>query len=279
MALLQTFRRAIGPALFALLLAQTAAAAVAELTQDDINFRKEVYVNKKGAKMPYRLFVPFGYDSSKNYPLLLWLHGGTGRGEDNVKQITRQNEIATHFWTKSDVQAQFPVFVLVPQCPSGEIWADPEINQPSKALEMALEILSKVENEFAIDPDRVYIAGQSMGGSGVWSLLQVYPDKWAAAMVLSAFDNFTNVQAISRVPLWVFQGDADQSVPVDLVRQMMKQLKKASANARYTEYHKTDHEVWNRVFTEPDLLPWLVAQKRGAPAGSQLGSGASPVKR
>jgi len=153
MPLLKTFRRAIGPALFVFLLGQTAAATAVDLTQDDISFRKEVYVNKKGARMPYRLFVPLGYDSSKNYPLLLWLHGGTGRGEDNVKQITRQNELGTHFWIKSDVQAQFPVFVLVPQCPSSDIWADPEINQPSKALEMALEILGKVESEFAIDPD------------------------------------------------------------------------------------------------------------------------------
>jgi predicted peptidase len=272
---LQSFQRAGVLFLFALLLAQTGAAA--DLTQDDINFRKETYVNKKGAKMPYRLFVPLGYDSSKSYPLLLWLHGGTGRGDDNIKQITRQNENGTHFWTKSDVQAQFPVFVLAPQCPANDIWADPEINQPSSALEIALEILTKVESEFAIDPDRVYIGGQSMGGSGVWSLLQAYPNKWAAALVLSAYDNFTNVPAISRVPLWVFQGDADQSVPVDLVRQMMQQLKKAHANLRYTEYHKIDHEVWNRAFAEPNLLPWLIAQKRGAPAGSQLGSGASLV--
>ncbi len=278
MPALQSFLRAGILFFFALLLARTAAAAM-DLTQDDINFRKEVYVNKKGAKMPYRLFVPLGYDSSKSYPLLLWLHGGTGRGDDNIKQITRQNENGTHFWIKSDVQGQFPVFVLAPQCPMSDIWADPEINQPSKALEMALEILNKVESEFAIDPDRVYIAGQSMGGSGVWSLLQMYPDKWAAALVLSAFDNFTNVPAITRVPLWVFQGDADQSVPVDLVRQMMKQLKKVHANLRYTEYHKTDHEVWNRAFAEPGLVSWLSSQKRGAPPGSQLGSGASPVKR
>jgi hypothetical protein len=26
-----------------------------ELTQDDIDFRKEVYVNKKGDRLPYRL--------------------------------------------------------------------------------------------------------------------------------------------------------------------------------------------------------------------------------
>ena len=38
-----------------------AIAAAADLTQDDIDFRKEVYVNKKGDRLPYRLFVPLGY--------------------------------------------------------------------------------------------------------------------------------------------------------------------------------------------------------------------------
>jgi hypothetical protein len=55
---------------------------------------------------------------------------------------------------------------------------------------------------------------------------------------------------------------------------MMKQLNKAHANLRYTEYRKADHEVWNKAFAEPDLLPWLSSQKRGQAAGGQLGSGA-----
>jgi predicted esterase len=85
---------------------------------------------------------------------------------------------------------------------------------------------------------------------------------------------------ITHIPLWVFQGDADQTVPVNLVREMMTLLKKLHANLRYTEYHKTDHEVWNRAFAEPNLLPWLSGQTRGQPAPSaqgQLGSSTSPV--
>jgi predicted peptidase len=136
-----------------------------------------------------------------------------------------------------------------------------------------MEVLAKVEREFSIDPDRVYIVGQSMGGLGVWSLSQNYPEKWAGAIVLAAYDNFTNPVAISRIPVWVFQGDADQTVPVDLVREMTKQLKKVHANLRYSEYHKVDHEVWNKAFAEPELVPWLASQKRGQTVPSQVGSG------
>jgi predicted peptidase len=251
-------------------------AAGAELTKDDIDFRKDLYVSKNKQHLSYRLFVPLGYDANRKYPLLLWLHGADGRGSDNVKQLTHKNVLGTHFWITSDAQAKFPAFVLVPQCPSGESWAEPEFNQPSKWLLLTMEVLAKIKKDFSIDPERVYIAGQSMGGLGVWSLLQIYKGQWAGAIVMSAYDIFSDVPAITQTPLWVFQGDEDQSVPVTMVREMMRQLKKANANLRYTEYHKTDHEVWNRAFAEPDLLTWISSQKRTAQPGSQLGSGAAP---
>lgn len=254
-------------------------AANPELTQDDIDFRKEVYVNKKGDRLPYRLFVPLGYVKDRKYPLLLWLHSGEGRGSDNIRQLTKENQLATHFWINKDVQATFPVFLLVPQCASGENWAEPELNQPGKSLQLTMEFLGKLQAEFPIDPDRVYVGGQAMGGLGVWSLLQKYPGMWAGALIMSAYDNFTDVDAIAHTPLWVFQGEQDDSVPVTMVRDMMLQLKKAHANVRYTEYRKGDHAVWKKAFTEPDLVSWLSAQRRSTPSGSQVGSGTAPSNR
>jgi predicted esterase len=70
------------------------------------------------------------------------------------------------------------------------------------------------------------------------------------------------VRGIARVPLWIFQGDADMVVPVVLVRQMVKDLKKSGAQPRYSEYHGVGHEVWEKAFAEPDLVPWIAAQKR-----------------
>jgi len=50
---------------------------------------------------------------------------------------------------------------------------------------------------------------------------------------------------------------------VDLVREMMKQLKKLNANLPYSEYHNEDHDVWNRAFAEPELVAWLPSRRRG----------------
>ena len=247
--------------------------AAANEAADNLAFRKEVYVSKKNARLPYRLFVPPGYQSTGQYPLVFWLHGTDGRGSDNIRQISRENEVGSHFWISDAVQSNFPVFVFAPQCPAQKDWAEPEFNQPSEWLVLAMEALTKVEKDYSIDRDRLYLVGQSMGGLAAWSLLQNYRGKWAAAIIMSAYDTFSDIPAITRVPLWVFQGDDDQSVPVTMVRSMMLELKKAQANVRYTEYHRIHRQVWTKAFSEPDLLPWLSAQKRSAPVGGQVGTG------
>jgi predicted peptidase len=237
------------------------AAAMAS-QKDDLGFRKRTYTDEKGEQMPYRFFVPTNYDSQQKYPLIFWLHGAAGRGFDNTAQIAGGNEQGAHYWTTKANQAQLPAFVLAPQCPEDHFWSEPELNEMSPQLHMALDILAVVQKEFSIDPDRIYLAGQSMGGVGVWALLQSLPDRWAAALVLCAYDNLTNTRGIARLPLWVFQGDADLVVPASLVRQMVKALKKAGGQPRYSEYHNVGHDVWRSAFAEPDLVPWLASQKR-----------------
>jgi predicted peptidase len=235
------------------------------VVKEEPPFRKKTFTEKDGAKMPYRLFIPPHYDSAKKYPLILWFHGGSGRGSNNESQISAGNEKGTHLWTTPENQAAFPAFVLAPQCPQNENWSDPELNQVAAPLQSALNILALIQKDYPIDPDRVYLAGQSMGGLAVWALLQKYPEQWAGAIVVASYDNFTNVRALTRVPLWIFQGEDDSTVPVETVREMVKQLKKAGGSPRYSEFRNTGHDVWNQAFADPQLVPWLSAQKRTTP--------------
>jgi predicted peptidase len=135
-----------------------------------------------------------------------------------------------------------------------------------------------VEKLVAIDPDRIYVVGQRMGGLGVWSLLQAHPgEKWAAEEVLAGYDSFTAPMSISRIPSWVFQGHADRSVPVDLVRKMMKHLKKLKRQLALPGIPQRGSRCVNRAFAEPELVPWLPSRRRGRPAEGQVGTGAAPA--
>ena len=68
-------------------------------------FLTKIHKNSRGETMPYRLFVPHP-NKQKKYPLVLWLHGGAGRGKDNVKQISGGNTIGSHVWTQPENQSR-----------------------------------------------------------------------------------------------------------------------------------------------------------------------------
>src|SRR5882757_5485897 len=44
-----------------------------------------------GESLPYRLLVPANYDRVKKYPLIVFLHGSGGLGNDNLKQLQLGN--------------------------------------------------------------------------------------------------------------------------------------------------------------------------------------------
>src|SRR2546425_11251163 len=77
-------------------------------------FIARTYRNESRQSMPYRLFVPPSYDKEKQYPLVLWLHGAGGAGSDNLAQISEDQILGTHTWTRPQNQSRYPTFVLVP---------------------------------------------------------------------------------------------------------------------------------------------------------------------
>jgi predicted peptidase len=229
-------------------------------------FEAKIY-ERDGKRMPYRLFVPANYDKNKKYPLVLWLHGGAGRGSDNEKQIIGGNALGATLWTTPENQAKNPAFVLAPQCPPGESWSainDAEM-KPSKHLETVVELLRDLQKQYGgIDADRLYVAGQSLGGYGAWALIAEYPGMFAAAIPLCGGGNAARAKNLVNVSIWAFHGDEDAAVDVKESRKMIEAVRKAGGSPKYTEYKGVGHAVWLRAFAEPELLPWLFAQKRKA---------------
>lgn len=231
-------------------------------TAPEAGFQARSYRSPTGEKMLYRLFVPPGYDPAKKYPLVLWLHNAMARGSDNLLQISASNFLGTHTWTTPENQARFPAFALAPQVSDTKMWARPHANTPPVSIRLALEILDAVEKEYAIDLDRVYVAGQSMGGEGAWMTLAVAPGRFAAAVVLCGYSDPWVIERVAKVPVWIFQGEADDITTVEHAREWVVALRQAGGSPKYTEYPGVGHYVWEKAFTEPDLVPWLAAQHR-----------------
>jgi predicted peptidase len=213
-----------------------------------------------GTVMPYRLFVPQGYSPNNKYPLVIWLHGAGSAGTDNLGQISLDNRLGTHFWARPENQEKHPAFVLAPQSPGG--WDDNSSGSLSKELKLVLEILEVVRKNYSIDAERLYIAGQSNGGIGAWGLITKKPGLFAAAVPLCGAGNPKLAFRAARTAVWAFQGEKDDVIPPEFSRTMISAIKRAGGNPRYTEYKGVGHEIWERVFKEPELEDWLFAQHK-----------------
>jgi predicted peptidase len=220
------------------------------------------YHSKSGETMRYRLFVPPGYDAAMKRPLVLWLHNAAARGSDNLLQISGSDFLGSHIWITGGNLEKYHAFVLAPQVTDTKGWSRPHANTPPVAIRLALEILDKVEKDYAIDTSRVYVAGESMGGEGVWRALSIDPERFAAAIALCGYGETWQVARVAKVPVWVFQGDADPLVPVERARQWVADLRKAGGVPKYSEYPGIAHNVWDVAFSEPGLVDWLMSQER-----------------
>jgi predicted peptidase len=228
----------------------------------------EARVYKSDLTMPYRLFRPA---ASGKLPLVMYLHGSGGLGDDNQKQLELGNVFGTRVWLLPENQKQFPSYVVVPQTNSG--WVHYDLSQEEQGIvgllpglgdgaRLALEIVALLSREFAIDERRIYVTGQSMGGAGVWHMMAQRPELFAAAVACCGSQTAEDPAASLGTPVWNFHGAADQSVPVSLSRERIAALRKAGGHPLYTEYAGVDHNVWQWAYTEPELVKWMFAQRR-----------------
>ena len=232
------------------------------------DFEALVHTGRDGAKMPYRLTKPEGYDKAKKYPLVLILHGWGERGTDNKKQLSQFGPA----FAKPEVRKKFPAFVVVPQANGSWIQGPvfdkpiPLSPKPTKNLTLAVEIIDALSKQEAVDADRLYLMGYSNGACGVWELLERYPRRWAAAVPMAGAGDPAKVTAAKQVPIWAFHGANDKTIPLERMDELTTALRKAGGSPLYTIVAKGQHwDAKGRGLAEPNLLPWLFAQKRGRP--------------
>jgi predicted peptidase len=236
---------------------------------DGLDKKFDARTHKSDWAMPYRLFRP---EAAGKVPLVMYLHGSGGLGDDNLKQLGLGNIFGTRVWLLPENQKRFPCYVVAPQTDRG--WIKYDFSQqdagPAKELpgfgdgaRLAVEIVDHLLREFAIDERRVYVMGQSMGGAGTWNVIANRPRFFAAAVICcGSASSETGSEAIE-TPLWSFHGDADKTVAVALSRERMAARRKAGGRPLYTEYPGVDHNVWLWTFTEPALVDWMFSQRRG----------------
>ncbi|MBZ0288568.1 MAG: prolyl oligopeptidase family serine peptidase, partial [Anaerolineae bacterium] len=191
-------------------------------------------------KLDYLLYLPKDYGNSeagaKLWPLILFLHGmgERGNGGEELERV-KKHGIARIV----DEQPDFPFIAVSPQCPSTSWWAF-----ETEALKALLDsILAK----YAVDPDRVYLTGLSMGGYGAWALGIQHPDVFAAVAPICGGGEPEKVCALKNVPVWAFHGDADMAVQISESVKMVEALQACGGDVKFTVYPGVEHDSWTQT--------------------------------
>ncbi len=222
------------------------------------------FVATNGFTLSYRLYAP-PLEAGRRYPLLLHFHGAGSWGDDNTAQLGQARRL---------VRRDCPAFILAPKTVKPMKWVDLDWRktahrqpaQPSPALAAVHTLVLRLLAEHPeIDASRVYANGQSMGGYGTWDMITRYPELFAAAVPVCGGGDVSQMPRLRRMPIWVFHGARDTTVPVANSRELVEALRRAgNESVRYTEYPDVAHAAWEPAYRDEALFRWLFAQRKNA---------------
>ena len=229
----------------------------------------------------YQVYVPADHPRATSWPVIVDLHGNGAQGTDALLPTARglADQIRQN-------RSRFPAVVVFPQAAVGKRWFDAEME------DLVIAELDRTMSEFGGDPARVYLTGFSMGGTGVYRIAYRWPTRFAGLVAVAgrvdssgaasysdqdkeadrqanrfvrATDPFAALAAkIAHVPIRIFHGGADETVPVEQSRRLAAALKAAGAKSlRYDEYAGADHVgAAVKAYGDEGLFTWLFAQRQ-----------------
>jgi predicted peptidase len=212
-----------------------------------LNFKAVV---EKRVDLRYNLYLPQGYgeDPEKQWPLILFLHGAGERGND--LEMVKYHGLNKMLLGRPD----FPFILVSPLCAEESWWTE--------HLDGLDALLDAVIDTLAVDEDRVYLTGLSMGGQGAWHLAIRYPERFAAIAPICGWGQTYLACNLKDVPIWAFHGGQDRTVPPAQSEQMVAAVNKCGGNAKLTIYPEAGHDSWTATFSSPELYAWFLEHSR-----------------
>ncbi len=231
------------------------------------SFAQQVFKTTSKSVIGYLEYLPDGYNSnSKDYPLVIFLHGKGEKGPNSTdpKKLKEGEAKLAKLGPPMHVRkgTKFPFILISPQLKS---------NYGGWPTSYVMEVLEHVQKTLRVDKSRIYITGLSMGGYGTWTMIQQYPEIFAAAAPVCGGGSTSKAKAIAdeNLPVWAFHGDADNVVPYSRSVDMVNAINNYNPNprAKLSIYKGVKHDAWERAYRpdhsvhNPNVYEWFMSYK------------------
>lgn len=211
---------------------------------------------------PLAAYVPPGYDPHKPTSLVMFLHGRT---------CSENTPIALP-WLQAAANSTGSI-VVAPYARGDSQYVDPAPSDVYAALAVA-------EKAFNVDKSRVYLAGHSMGGYGVFIVAPLRPQTWAG--VLAASGGMTTetmpaaLRGLQNIPVYLVVGSDDPIVPPGYMRQNVDLLSKSGIETHYYEQPHGLHAIGSMSQEFEQAWRDMLSRPRGPSPAQQTGAGQLP---
>ncbi len=200
----------------------------------------------------YWLYTP--ENPAANMPLIVYLHGGSGKGEDLDRLIDVDGFPK---WLYDGSLGTPSAYILIPQLPS-------DLTGWSDAGSSVIALMDEIIAAYEIDPDRISLTGHSMGGTGTFALAQAYPDRFARIAPCSGSIRITaeDLVVFRDIAVWAFVGSADTIIDPKSSIYFVNRLSQIG-DARLTQFDGATHfDVPALVYRsrEINLVSWLIGE-------------------
>jgi len=178
-----------------------------------------------GSKYQYVLFSPA---QKQALPAILLLHGAGDHAPDFLaawRSFARKQQIV----------------LIAPELPR-----DPKFEDAAPNVFRC--VVDDARNRRAIDPHRLYVFGNSMGGYLAYDAAMFDSEYFAAVAVhaMGIAKEYASIvdRAKRKMPIAIYIGVRDQLVPIARVRQTRDLLTKAGFSVHYLELEGHDHNYY-----------------------------------
>ena len=195
---------------------------------------ERAYRATDGNLVPYRLYIPKGYDGASAKPLVVMLHGALGDEAYYFSWLfdpgVIKGEAERRGWILAGVNGRGRL--------SGYV---------GPAMDDTFEVVKCVTQEYRIDQTRIYLTGHSMGGFGVWSVASARPEVFAAIAPVSGGAPTkgdalnTLLSKVKALPVMVVHGARDGITSAQFSRDAVAAAQKAGLKVNYLEVPDADH--------------------------------------
>ncbi|TDS07559.1 carboxylesterase family protein [Sphingobacterium paludis] len=216
-----------------------------------IPFAKLLAQEKTKAKYNYLLYLPKDYaKTSKRYPVVVYLHGGSHKGQD----LNKLKGYGLPYLI--DKGEDFEFIIASPQCPDNKYWSN-ENWFDSLYLDLS--------EKYRIDSKRMYVTGISMGGYGAYTVAMDFPEIFAAIVPLCGGINDSDTSRICNlrdIPIWTFHGTADDKIPIKETERIAAQLRFCKGNMKFTRLENAGHGIEYLYEKNREIYTWMLKQRR-----------------